>query len=330
MRVSASGAASIESLQGSEAMLGAGSFEAGATLTSLCLDELQLAIECMDLGRDIEDASVGLVIACDLGRQPPVVGAAGQIHGLVVRGRLPANSVDEPHGEWLGGGVADVGGGGIEVVLEDGVAFLAEGTECKGDWAIAQLDVARLAHDVVGVGDDEVGKSAVVFFEPLGALCVGLTRHFRAKISELLAELFDLGLRLEMLEGTADSRVGEADGDGAESARVELGVSLHDVEGALRGEWIVVSVDTVDDFALFGFRVGGDGELWAYRSVSDFGGWCARGSGDDRFGLGIGEMSGDGSRVDERDGGGTELCLGRDDLDGVAEDVDWGRHVVVV
>jgi hypothetical protein len=99
-------------------------------------------------------------------------------------------------------------------------------------------------------------------------------------------------------------------------------VSLHDVEGALRRERIVVSVDTVDDFAFFGFRVWSDGESWAYGSVSGFGGWCARGSDGDRFGLGVGEMSGDRSRVDECDGGGTELRLGRDDLDGVAEDVD--------
>jgi hypothetical protein len=36
-----------------------------------------------------------------------------------------------------------------------------------------------------------------------------------------------------MLEGTADSRVGEADGDCTEGACVEFWMSLHDVEGAL-------------------------------------------------------------------------------------------------
>ena len=113
MRVSASGAASVESLQGSEAVLGAGSLEARATLTSLSLGELQLAIECMDLGRDVEDASVGLVIASDLCRQAPIVGAAGQIHGLMVGRRLAADGVDEPHRKWLGRGVADVRGGGV-------------------------------------------------------------------------------------------------------------------------------------------------------------------------------------------------------------------------
>ena len=76
-------------------------------------------------------------------------------------------------------------------------------------------------------------SSAVILLESLGALCVGLTRHLRTKVSKLLAELFDLGFGLEVLEGAADSRVGEADGDGAESARVELWVSLHDVEGTL-------------------------------------------------------------------------------------------------
>ena len=110
---------------------------------------------------------------------------------------------------------------------------MTEGAERKGDRAVAQFDIARLAHDIVSVGDDEVGESAVILLEPFGALCVGLTRHLRAEISKLLAELLDLGFCLEMLKGAADSRVGEADGDGAESARVEFWVSLHDIEGAL-------------------------------------------------------------------------------------------------
>ena len=262
MRVSASGTASVESLQSSETMLGAGSLEARATLTSLRLDELQLTIERMDLGRDVEDAGIGLVISCDLGRQSPVFGVAGQIHGLVIGRRLPADSVDEPHREWLGGGVADVGGGGVEVVLEDGVAVLAESAECEGDWAIAQFDVARLAHDIVGVGDDEVGESAVVFFESLGALCIGLAGHLRTKVSEFLAELFDLGLGFEMLKGAADGRVGESDGDGAQGTRFELWVPLHNIEGTLRGEGVVASVDTVDDLTLLGLGVWDDGETW--------------------------------------------------------------------
>ena len=118
--------------------------------------------------------------------------------------------------------------------MEDGVAFLAEGAECEWDGTVAQFDVARLAHNIVGVGDDEVGESTVIFFESLWALCVGLTRHLRAKVGKFLAELFDLRLGFEVLESAADSRVGKADGDGAKGARVELGVSLHDIEGALR------------------------------------------------------------------------------------------------
>ena len=117
--------------------------------------------------------------------------------------------------------------------MEYGVVLLAEGAECEGDGAVAQFDVARLAHDIVGVRDDEVGESTVILLEPFGALCVGLARHFRAKISELLAELLDLGFGLEMLEGATDGCVGEADGDGAEGACFEFWVSLHDVEGTL-------------------------------------------------------------------------------------------------
>ena len=119
--------------------------------------------------------------------------------------------------------------------MEDGIAFLAEGAQCERDGAVAQFDVARLAHDIVGVGDDEVRESAMVLFESFGALGVGLAGHLRMKIGELLVELLDLGLGFEMLEGAADGRVGEADGDGAEGACVELRMSLHDIEGALRG-----------------------------------------------------------------------------------------------
>ena len=93
-----------------------------------------------------------------------------------------------------------------------------------------------------------------------------------------------------------------------------------------------MSVDTVDDLAFFGFGVWGDGKSWTRGGGSDFGGWCARRGGDDGLGLGMGEVSGSGGRIHERNGGGTELCLGRDDFDGGAEDVDGlggGRHVVV-
>ena len=90
-----------------------------------------------------------------------------------------------------------------------------------------------------------------------------------------------------------------------------------------------MSVDAINDFALFRLGVWGDGESWACRSGSGFGGWRARGSGDDGFCLGVGEVSRSGGRVHERDGRGTEFCLGRDDFDAVAEDVDGGRHVMV-
>ena len=212
--------------------------------------------------------------------------------------------------------------------MEDGIAFLAKGAQCEGDRAITQLDIARLAHDVVSVGDDEVGESTVVFLESLRALCVWLTRHLRTEVSELLTELFDLRFGLEMLEGAADGRVSESDGDGAESARVEFRVSLHDVEGALRREGVIVSADTIDDLAFLGLGVWGDGELWAHGGMGGFGSRCSRGSGNDGFELA--RIGRDGGWIHERDGGGTELCLGRDDLDAVAEDVDWGRHVVVV
>ena len=113
MRVSASGAVSVKGLQGPETMLGAGSLEARTTLTSLRLGELQLAIECMDFCRDVEDASIRFMIAGNLGRETPIVGATSQVHGLVIRGGFAPDGVDEPHGEWLGGGVANVRGGGV-------------------------------------------------------------------------------------------------------------------------------------------------------------------------------------------------------------------------
>ena len=94
-----------------------------------------------------------------------------------------------------------------------------------------------------------------------------------------------------------------------------------------------MTVDAIDDLAFLRLGVWGDGEVWTCGGRRGFGSRRARGSSDDGFGLGVGEVSRSGGWVDERDGGGTELCLGRDDLDGIAEDVDGsgrGRHVVVV
>jgi hypothetical protein len=68
---------------------------------------------------------------------------------------------------------------------------------------------------------------------------------------------------------------------------------LHGVEGALRGEGVVVAMDAGHDFTFFGVRVGGDGEVWAFdESVDRLGGRCARWG--DRW-------------VDEGDSGGREL-----------------------
>ena len=89
-------------------MLGPSSLEAATTLTSLRLDELQLTIERMDFGRDVKNAGVRFVIAANLCCEAPIVRAAGQIHGLMIRGGLASDGVDEPHREWLGGGITDV------------------------------------------------------------------------------------------------------------------------------------------------------------------------------------------------------------------------------
>ena len=170
------------------------------------------------------------------------------------------------------------------------------------------MDIAHLAHDVVGIGDDKVGESAVVFFEAFGALSVGLTGHLRTEISKLLAELLDFGLGFEVLKGTANSRVGEADGDGVEGAGVEFRVPLHDVKGTLRREGVIVVMDAGHDFAFFGVGVGGDGEMGAFdRSVNRFGSWCTR-EWDDRW---VGEGVGGGCElvgwIDEGNGGGRKL-----------------------
>ena len=109
----------------------------------------------------------------------------------------------------------------------------------------------------------------MILLKSLGALCVGLARHLSAEIGELLAELFDLCLGLEVLEGLAD-------GDGTEGAGVQFWVPLHDVERALRREGVVVVMDARDDLAFFRVRVGGDGEVWTCGSVDGFGGWHAR------------------------------------------------------
>ena len=76
-------------MKGSEAMRGTSPFEVAVALMAGCLDDLQLTIERVYLGRDVEDTGVGLVVLCKLGGQPPVVGASGQFHGLVVGRQFP-------------------------------------------------------------------------------------------------------------------------------------------------------------------------------------------------------------------------------------------------
>ena len=85
MRVSTSGATGVEGLEGSETVLGASSLEAAATLTTSHLDNLQLTVERVYLGCDIEDAGVGFVIASELGCQASIIRTVGQVHSLVIR-----------------------------------------------------------------------------------------------------------------------------------------------------------------------------------------------------------------------------------------------------
>ena len=100
-----------------------------------------------------------------------------------------------------------------------------------------------------------------------------------------------------MLEGAANSRVGKADGDGAEGASVELWMSLHDIEGALRREGVIVVMDMGDDLTFFRVGVRGDGEVWAFGgSVDGLRSWCMGGR--------------NGGWIDKGDGGGGELCVG--------------------
>ena len=107
---------------------------------------------------------------------------------------------------------------------------MAQSAKRKGDWTVAQLDIMRLAHDSFGVRDGEVREAAMIFFEAVRALCIGLTRHLSAEISKLLVELLDLVFGLKMLEGAADGCIGESHGDGAESAGIKFRMSLKDVE----------------------------------------------------------------------------------------------------
>ena len=71
-----------------------------------------------------------------------------------------------------------------------------------------------------------------------------------------------------------------------------------------------MSVDSIDDLALFGLGVWGDGEPWAHGGVDGFGGWCAR--------------EWDGRWVDEGDGGGRELGSDRFCGNGGSDVIDGG------
>ena len=83
-RISAGGAASVQSLKGSEMMLGTSPFETTTTLATSGLDHLQLTVEHVYLRRNVEDMGVRFVVAGNLGGQSPVVCAVSQLNGLVV------------------------------------------------------------------------------------------------------------------------------------------------------------------------------------------------------------------------------------------------------
>ena len=88
-------------------------------------------------------------------------------------------------------------------------------------------------------------------------------------------------------------------------------------------------MNSIDDFTLFGVRVGGDGEVWALGSASGLGSWRVSDDGV-RFDLNTGGVDESGGWVHERDSGGSKFCLRRDDLDRVVEDGGRGRHVMVL
>ena len=58
--------------------------------------------------------------------------------------------------------------------MEDGVAILTEGAECKGYWAVAQFDVVGLPHDAFSVRDGEVGEVTVILLEYVRAFGIWL------------------------------------------------------------------------------------------------------------------------------------------------------------
>ena len=66
--------------------MGVSPLKAAAALMTGGFDHLQLAVERVYLGHDVEDTSVRLVITGDFSSQPPIVRAAGQFDGLVVGG----------------------------------------------------------------------------------------------------------------------------------------------------------------------------------------------------------------------------------------------------
>ena len=56
--------------------------------------------------------SVQLMVLGELSNQPPITGLLCQLNGLVEGHQLSQDGIDEPHGEWLDGRAAVIGGGG--------------------------------------------------------------------------------------------------------------------------------------------------------------------------------------------------------------------------
>ena len=119
-------------------------------------------------GLELDELRVGVMVSLDLGLQPPVPVFADLVHDKREWGGIGRDALEEPGGDDVGSCVASDGWESLELMGVDGVVGASQGA-LDGAGTGDAPDIARQEPDAVGV-DPEVGDTASIFFEAVGAL----------------------------------------------------------------------------------------------------------------------------------------------------------------
>ena len=128
---------------------------------------VDLSLDLSHLGLEFDEVGVVVVIAFNLGLQPPVAVHSDLIDDVGVWGRVGSDSLEEPGWDNVGGGFAGNGWLSVELVEVDAIVGASEGSLNEaGAWQAA--NIMGLEVDSVDL-DEEVGDTACILLESVGA-----------------------------------------------------------------------------------------------------------------------------------------------------------------